>query len=381
MRKRFTILATMMLAGALSISAADVNVTTGTELKSAIEGASSGDVIILADGDYSLSVDMKVKVPLTVKAANPLKANVAGGTFALDGAINGDVTIKDINFDGTRDATKDPIVFAAYFCDFISSFASVGNVLIENCTMKAYGNCLLRANRVEGTCTSFKVNNCIIYNIGSVAAYPFFQFTKTKIGRLELTNSTIYDLKNEFFQMYGTADGNDDGVVLFQNNTFYDIVKDEARTPFGGKSGKFYMKNCIIVKSPVHGTKEFNFDAKVTVREGVDNVIYDFANGALITAPWSSITGTLEIDPGFKNAAEGDFTIQAGSELVTKQIGDPRWINKVGNDTNTTVADKSILSVDYYDMLGKSVSKGAKGLLIEKTTYQDGSISTQKILK
>ncbi len=48
---------------------------------------------------------------------------------------------------------------------------------------------------------------------------------------------------------------------------------------------------------------------------------------------------------------------------------------------NTISGDKAIVSVKYYNLTGIEVNENVKGIIIVKTIYEDGSVSTSKVLK
>lgn len=399
MKTKITLFASLLLALSFQTKAADITIDPTASLITTYAGAASGDVIILGDGIYDVSLTLSLTKAITFKAQNSLQATVKGCQFIFNTNSIGNVKFEGIVFDGTKTDAS----LGAYFNDF-NGATIFNNILVENCVIKNYGNCVLRANRAQSTCESYKINNSILKNFSSVSIYPLFQFTTTKITALELTNSTVSDIVCEFFQMYGTVGGNDAGTVLFKNNTFYNVVTSTARTPFGGKSGKFYLQNCILSTSPVHGTKELNFDATVTVKEATNNVMYSFAGGALATATaWSLISGTIDTDPGFKNAAIGDFTLPNGSALITNTIGDPRWFATVSSVVtpktsniaisyaNNTLNLSEITNVKLFSLSGQlvktaeltnsvSVSDISKGIYIAKAGSESKGYSIQKFI-
>lgn len=402
MKKSITFLAGLFLA--ISLNAADINITTADNLATAYTNAAAGDVIILGDGTYTVDATINLTKAITIKALNPLKATVVGTGFIFNTSAIGDVRIEGLVFDGTKAVDQ---VKQLYFTD-INGAATISNVTIENCKIINYGNCLLRANRAEGVCADFKVNNCVFRNIGFSNAYPFFQMTKTRVNRLEFTNNTIADLANEYIQFYGTVAGNDNAVLLFKNNTFYNTVSNNGRRPFGGKSGKIYVQNNIFVKSPVHTVGEVGFDAAVTTVELTNNVINDFASGALLShVGWLVNTGNLDVDPLFKDVASYDFTLPANSALITAKIGDPRWYGTPSGLKNTNASTLKVYPnpttdkicfdnvksrVEIINLLGKTVIDVANvnesnlkalsvGTYIVRATDADGTISMQKVSK
>jgi len=52
--------------------------------------------------------------------------------------------------------------------------------------------------------------------------------------------------------------------------------------------------------------------------------------------------------------------------------------NVVVSGINTPNASKRIVEIQNYDILGKQLSKNAKGMIVQKVTYDDGSVSTLK---
>jgi|GEM_PF-2893043 len=361
MKKSFTLFAGLFLAFSFNVMAADIPVDPATTtLTDAYTSAASGDVLILQDGTYVIDANIKMTKAITIKAQNPKMAIIKGVGFEFNANSTGNVTIQDVVLDGTKAAGT----FAGYVVDFTTvTGLIVNNVLFENCTITNYGNCFLRANRLEGTCESLKVNNCIIKGNGSVSAYPFFQTTKTKFGTsLELTNSTIADFSNEYIQNYTTtAGGNNDATYLFKNNTFYNTVTVAVRKPFSFTSGKVYVQNNIFVKSTaVARTIDVTINAAVSTAEFTNNVVNDFDAGALLNSTgWSVISGNLDVDPKFNNVATYDFTLPSGSALSAANIGDPRWFGTVSGFTNTNIKTLSVYPNPTSDKIyfGKAVSK------------------------
>lgn len=402
MKKSITFFASLVLA--ISLNAAEITITPAESIATTYTNAAADDVIILDDGIYTIDATISLTKGITIKAKNPLKATVIGSGFIFNTSGITDVKIEGIIFDGTKaiDGVKQ-----LYFSD-INGASTLNNFSIEGCKIINYGNCLLRANRAEAVCVDIKVNNCIIQNNGYSNAYPLFQMTKTKVTRLEFTNNTVIDFANEYIQFYGTVGGNNDAVLLFKNNTFFNTVTNSARRPMSGKSGKLYVQKNIFVKSPVHTPGEISFDAAVTTIELTDNVINDFAGGAFLSAPgWLVNTGNSDIYPEFKDSLNNDFTLPVGSSLITANIGDPRWF--VGPTSTKSTKQNSIsvypnpttdkiyfgrvfASLEVSNMLGQKLitSKNTDNLVlghltngnyIVRVTDEQGEVSISKILK
>ena len=330
MRKTFTLMAGLFLALSSTLKAADVVIDPTTTLATAYASAASGDVIILGDGSYVVDANMTMTKAITIKAQNAKKATISGATFLFSTSSSGSLTVQDVVLDGTKTGGT---TFAGYLVDFNGTYPlAVNQITFDNCSITKYGNCMLRANRGECTCDGLKINNCIIYNNGYVAAYPFFQVTKTKFGTgsLELTNSTVYDFANEYIQNYSTTAGGDNtATYLFKNNTFFNTVTVTARRPFNFSSGIVKVQNNIFVQSTTGTrtlTQTISLNAAVASSEFSNNDVYNYKNDSILYfTGWQTNTGNLNVYPQFKDSANNDFTLPQGSSLISLKMGDPRW--------------------------------------------------------
>ena len=409
MKKSITLVAGLFLALSFNVKAADVLVDPAlSTLSAAYSSANSGDVLILMDGNFVVDGNITMDKAITVKAQHSKMATISGVGFLFSASSTGNLTVQDVVLDGTKTGGA---TFASYVVDVNGAAGiALNNILFENCIIKNYGNCFLRANRVEGTCESLKVNNCIIKSNGSVSAYPFFQVTKTRFGTsLELTNSTIADFSNEYIQNYTTtAGGNNDASYIFKNNTFYNTVTVNTRKPFSFVSGKVYVQNNIFVKTTATArTLDVTINPAVTISEFTNNVVYDYDAGALLNSTgWSLSSGNLDVDPGFRDVTNYDFTLPTGSALITANIGDPRWFGTTSTKSvklNTMLAypnpttdkvyfGRVFASLEVSNMLGQKLISSSNtdnlvlshlmnGNYIMRVTDEQGEVYISKILK
>jgi hypothetical protein len=150
-----------------------------------------------------------------------------------------------------------------------------------------------------------------------------------------------------------------------------------------------YVQNNIFVKSTT-GTRtlDVTINAAVTTAELTNNVINNFDAGALLNSTgWSANTGNQDVDPGFKDAANYDFTLPNGSALISAKIGDPRWFIVSTGIDNSKVAvriypnptsdmlifDKNYARVDVYSLSGNKVSSALNCNSISVADLMNGS--------
>ncbi len=362
--KKITLLASFILALLTTSYAADIVVDPSiTTLSAAYTAAQGGDVLILMDGTYTFTSNFTMTKAITFKSQNVLGATIQGATFAFTTNSTGNVTFKDLVIDGTR-ATN-----ASYVVDFTASAypLAVNKIVFENCTVKNYGNCFLRANRGECTCEGFTINKCTIKDCGSAAAYPLFQVAKTKFGNssLEFTNNTVVNFANEYIQTYSVTPAADNSATyLFNNNTFYKTATNSARNPFQFSSGIVKIQNNIFALSATDNvrTSDVMINAAIASAEFTNNNVYSYGAGDLFTFTWSptagttTVSGNIDSNPNFSDPDNGNFTLPVGSAAALANMGDPRWNPNAPSSVNHVIIDSNTL-VSIYTVEGKMLRK------------------------
>lgn len=158
------------------------------------------------------------------------------------------------------------------------------------------------------------------------------------INDLTIEESTFWnsgDSDAKYFVQYNNAGrslraGYTNNYITYENCTFYNIVKAGQWGNYGGFSGQacsvYKMTNTILVDC---GNSQV---ARRLVGGRVGSGTATFANNTYMfdgafenTAGYDDSGTNIESDPGFKDAANGDFTV-SGSEQLAKRTGDPRWL-------------------------------------------------------
>ncbi len=152
---------------------------------------------------------------------------------------------------------------------------------------------------------------------------------------------TSYDKDASYFIRYsngGRCDraGFTSNSLTLENSTFYNIVKNGKMGNYGGIKGRntseWYFRNNIFVDC----SSKYTANRLLDGRAASSSKICEFANNTyMYDGEFESVSGkvanydesgtAIEVDPGFADAPNGDFTI-SGAPQLEKKTGDPRWI-------------------------------------------------------
>lgn len=372
MKKLFFFIPALLLS--LLANAAVINITptsphsSGNNLLAALQGASDGDVIILADGVYNESSDYIVfDKSVEVRAAEGAHPVVEVETYIkVDG--NKDITIRGIKFDAAKQGPTGTI--SSEYAHFIRIY-SAGTLELDNCEF-----CNTQANKViKVEATShidyLKINNCYFHD-GNNSAIHVYQATDAHAcDKIEITNSTFANYSGfsdglvEVFTKGGALQpvAEDDAEFMIDHCTFYNYIKTSDNT-YGfidvRKSSKTTVSNCIFM-NPTIPDGSYNAYATYTYGGTISNCIYHGTRGNRLSPSTSSDADPLFIDAENGNyALAGDWTTMElsparGAATDGSDLGDPRW-----NSAET------LPSVDFatpYQFVG------AKALLAGKIWY------------
>lgn len=326
-----------------------VIITPADNLAAVIDTCSNNAVIGLQPGTYSAgTTNFTVKQKtITIKSVsgNTSDTKVNWKEFTLKGTGAG-IKLSGIEFDGQASA-------GAYFLNLTglttdAEAATFTSIEVTNCVIHNMGNCLLRGNRAaagDHKIGQMKFRNCLVYdNLNSgTSLYTLFTLDKLQFTRLDITNSTFYNVGQAFISYNAATVSSPIPVVVIDGctinylgaNTKYVLV-DANTNPLD-----FTMQNSILANSPRTSATVANQVFRGTAASSTLNFSYNntfklmnstTGTPAALTFPtyaYLSMTSNRTIDLGWTYATT-DFTLPSGSELRTGGktggvIGDPRW--------------------------------------------------------
>lgn len=309
------------------------------DLNEIITSAEDGAKLILYPGEYTVyQGDIVLNKSIIIKGFYPYDKPKVNIQFLIeDGAT--DISISDIEMIGEYiDATTESDEMLSYAFKFNSSAsASFGDLTIQSCMIHNYEKSLLAGSSNVFSVESILVDNCIVSNVLNDGG-DFIDFRQSYVGNLVVSNSTFVNVASvntrDFIRMDGSTKGNtyDDGSrtpeIKVTNCTMNNVMNS-------GSSMKrfFYVRwsqHTIESKNNLFtdmGISVYTNQSLTLQPECSYNNYYNadgyFTDVAEVKIDISKTYTT--VDPGFVDAANGNFTV-TNQTVLDNYVGDPRWL-------------------------------------------------------
>lgn len=317
-------------------------------LVTVLDTCSNGAVIGLAAGTYTsgAATNFTIKeksVTLKSLSGNPNDTRVNFKEFTLKGTGAG-IKLIDLELAGVSNTSL-------YFINLVgtasdAAAATFTSVELNNCIVHDYANCLMRANR--GTAagdhkiTNIRFRNCLVYNNLLTNLYTEFTLEKLKFEKLELSNSTFYNIGRALVSASTAMSVIPVPDVTISGCTFNNlgagsglyVLLDANTNPITAN-----ITNSIFANTPRTGTLA---SAPVRATGSGTAITFSYNNtfnlnnslttpAALAFPSYTYLTMTQNRTENLGwTAATTNFTLPAGSILRNGgisgvPIGDPRW--------------------------------------------------------
>jgi hypothetical protein len=312
----------------IDLADTDILVKAGADIAAIIKDAPEGYRLIVEPGEYGIATDetaaggsVTISKALTIKGLRQNDHPVIKGRFKVEAPF----AVDQVTLDGTGTDGGQCFDFTA---DGQVEYLSVTNSEVKNYTKGFYY--LNKATLVK----TITIEGNIISKI-ECSGGDFLDARKGGFNTLNFKNNTVFESakSRDFIRM----DDNSSNVtaaanIIVDHNTFYNVGSDGANYRIfyvRWKSGnKITFTNNIVVGT--NYKRGFANQANTDKSPTLDNNIY-FNTENLISAgatadatiTWFDTSGTV-LDPQFKDAAKGDFTV-GNDNVKDKKAGDPRW--------------------------------------------------------
>ncbi len=299
-----------------------IKLNPGGDISAAVDAAPDGAILVLSSGVYPEQGSIDVAKSVTLRGALYYDRPEVYGQITSAATV-ASIEVSDIHFRGDA---------ASSLGQFFNSISGLNltNLTIEGCEISRYNNGLIY-NNVSGIFGTITVSNSYIHTMAGSGG-DGIDFRSGTIGSLNVINSTFANGFRSFLRMQVAC------AVSFSNSTFYAISIIDNSNNNGifrmnkSAGGSFEVKNSLFVETGVmapNTAQAGNFCRQdsymVDSPTYLNNNIYNCHNifVGIYTTP-SSVSAT-ELDPGFVDAANGDFTV-TNLNLKDRKVGDPRWL-------------------------------------------------------
>lgn len=299
----------------ISMAAGTISVVPGSgALSAAISQAQAGDVLVLADGQYTESSNIAITTPLTICADAGSKPILnTGGRIE----VKADLRVVGLSIETTSAAEAFRL----------QPGTDLYSLYLKGCTIKGFSSKTIRVYASEQTAAyvdSLVLYDCLVQP--SAGRGLEASAADKQVQHLRITNSTFDGGTNGVGRLiyFNSAEGTTVQSAVIDHCTFYNA--QDTRGIYLGNIDGAQVSNCIFMNP------EYNADYKSYCVYGKNTLLthsisYN-ADAYVRSSAQSSRLSTQ--NPYFVDAANGNFQLYSNSPAATmgtdgKAIGDPRW--------------------------------------------------------
>ena len=289
-------------------------------------------------------IDLTSELKLTGKKAQiignkekPATIKVTGKSITIDGCFK----LANVNVDATGQTASFIKGYKQSSGETLTKVTSGQYVVKDSIVLegikatnmeKAFFDCNSTAYVYE----IFKINDCFVHykTQGNVV----LNFSSAMAINFKITNSTFYSTSAgsaNFIALSGkrpwevTGYESETGKLICDHNTFYNIAAGSKNmflntNTLKGQRYLYEMNSNIFVNSSYQKKIYQNMtnNKKQVTTDGKNTYLYGTTFFA--ETNYNGDEG-LQTDPGFADAAHGDFTLSKSSDQYANKTGDPRW--------------------------------------------------------
>ena len=299
----------------ISMAAGTISVVSGSgAISAAIGQAQSGDVLVLADGQYTESSNIVISTPLTICAAEGAKPVLnAGGRIE----VKADLRVVGLSIETT----------SAGEAFRLKPGTDLYSLYLKGCTIKGFSSKTIRVYASDQTAAyvdSLVLDDCLVQP--SAGRGLEASAADKQVQHLRITNSTFDGGKNGVGRLvyFNSAEGTTVQSAMIDHCTFYNA--QDTRGIYLGNIDGAQVSNSIFMNP------EYNADNKSYCVYGKNTLLthsISYNADAYVRSGAQSDRLSTQ-NPYFVDAANGNFQLYSNSPAATmgtdgKAIGDPRW--------------------------------------------------------
>lgn len=300
------------------------------DLNAIITAAAEGDVLVLWPGDYTVYTGLiTLSKSISIKGLYPYNKPIIHIQFVLENGVQS-VEIKDVEMDGKHTEASVEVLHDHAFL-YNTTGTAYGPLTVTGCRIHDYKKSLFAGpSEVASSIGSITVDNCIVTNILTDAA-DGIDFRAAYVASLTMKNSTFNNCAPgrdlvRLDDSSGTFQGKVSD-VLIDRCTIYGSSNSTSRRILYVRFENNTLKVTNTIIAATIGT--FTNQSKSAQPECSHNNYFNapgfYTAGYVSNVKIDQSGNYTTLDPGFINAANGDFTV-TNQTLLDNQVGDPRWL-------------------------------------------------------
>ena len=279
-----------------------IQIAADADLAAALDAAEEGESFVLMGTNYELG-SYAVTKSFSLTSLDPNSPAIVHGRFTVSAPVSS-ITLTNIVFNGQADTDN--------ILELKSADANLGTLTIEGCEIRNMGKHIMY-NNAKGAFGNIVINNCIIDGIDDGGG-DGFDLRGGALQSLTVSNTTISN---------GVRTLNICTLDNSNNNGLFQMDKTDESSLLTVKNCLFYGIGTANPSATESGSwgRSSKFKASAAYS---NNYYYNCPNlwASLYKDDHSAVA--TEADPGFADAANGDFTI-SNEDMIYYQVGDPRW--------------------------------------------------------
>ncbi|MBN2089305.1 DUF5123 domain-containing protein [candidate division KSB1 bacterium] len=360
MKKNLLMLLIFTLLGSLVFAQNKIPVAPGEgTLSQAVLNAQNGDILqLIPDASYTESTNFNfgtlkgISITIEVDGDGSTKAKLQVLTAPTDAsttaffylADKSSLTLRGLELDGSLNSVPSASSLINFSMGDTPAPMAVGTIRIENCFIHDLKSNVINSGNGDQAgnvlVDSTIIDNTIMQTTGTSVYYKY-----AGSNFISVINSTFNTINSYGLRIAGpgyTFLPDNTPEVIIDQTTWYNIGTTDGREILLSEKGPLMkpwtVSNSIFVKE-VEKTKTV-----INIKETDGDSLAKISNICLWDVgkkAWRShsVQDTITMDPQFADPANGDFTLPAGSKLLTfgtngGPIGDRRWA------TNATGVEK-----------------------------------------
>ncbi|WKZ61018.1 MAG: DUF4957 domain-containing protein [Cyclobacteriaceae bacterium] len=299
-----------------------IEVQATDDLSAVIAGAAPGSILVLHPGDYlAYTGSIDINKSIEIRGYLPYNRPLLHVQFSiLDAAAS--VVLGDLDLDG--DETLNDVV------RYNTAAVTYGTLKLEGCNIHDFARSFIAGN-VASTVNAIEVNDCIVTNV-LTSGGDFIDFRNTYVVDLKVVNSTFNNSSpgRDFIRMDAASGFSGTGLnsnVLIDHCTLYGVSNTADRILYVRfNSNSLTVQNTLIAATDGYYSNQGGTSQPTCSNNNYFSAAGFYTEAYVANAKIDLSANFTTLDPGFADAANGDFTI-SNQSLIDRQVGDPRWRN------------------------------------------------------